>query len=199
LIYFIFRDDTYVISPVSTCLMIIGGFAAGVRILLEKGPSRDHILKIRKIPEKCQEITFYQKTLEARRRSREESGAASHIGGAAWPLAAPALCEGALAHSSSRPFAYFIVPENLSERGGSELDTAASAGRKTPEREKLSGRQKSAGEISSRRGEIVAIIITITPEFIGIIIIIISITSTFISTITTPSRCNILSWILLYS
>jgi hypothetical protein len=26
---------------------------ARVRILLEKGPSRDHILKIRKIPEKC--------------------------------------------------------------------------------------------------------------------------------------------------
>jgi hypothetical protein len=89
---------------------------------------------------------------------------------------------------------YFIVPENLSQRGGSEIDTAASAGRKTPEREKLSGRQESAGEIPSWRGEIIAIIITIVPDFIGIIIIIIiSITSTFISTITTPSRCNILS------
>jgi hypothetical protein len=32
-------------------------------------------------------------------------------------------------------------------------------------------------------------------DFIGIIIIII-ITSTFISTITTPSCCNILGWIL---
>jgi hypothetical protein len=32
--------------------MIIGGFVAGVRILVEKGPSWDHILKIRKIPEK---------------------------------------------------------------------------------------------------------------------------------------------------
>jgi hypothetical protein len=31
--------------------MIIGGFAAEVRILLEKGPSRHHILKIRKILE----------------------------------------------------------------------------------------------------------------------------------------------------
>jgi hypothetical protein len=31
--------------------MIIGGFVARVRILLEKGPSRHHILKIRKIPE----------------------------------------------------------------------------------------------------------------------------------------------------
>jgi hypothetical protein len=32
--------------------MIIGGFAAEVRILLEKGPSRHHISKIMKIPEK---------------------------------------------------------------------------------------------------------------------------------------------------
>jgi hypothetical protein len=31
--------------------MIIGGFAAGVRILLEKGPSRHNILKIKKILE----------------------------------------------------------------------------------------------------------------------------------------------------
>jgi hypothetical protein len=76
LIYFIFRYDTYVISFVFTCLMIIGGFAAGVRILLEKGPSRDHILKIKKIPEKYQEIIFSQKTQDARRRSREEPGGA---------------------------------------------------------------------------------------------------------------------------
>jgi hypothetical protein len=32
--------------------MIIGGFAAGVRILLEKGPSRNHILEDQEIPEK---------------------------------------------------------------------------------------------------------------------------------------------------
>jgi hypothetical protein len=74
LIYFIFRYDIYVISFVFTCLMIIGGVAARVRILLEKGPSRDHILKIRKIPEKYLEIIFSQKTHEARRRSREEPG-----------------------------------------------------------------------------------------------------------------------------
>jgi hypothetical protein len=51
--------------------MIIGGFAAGVRILLEKGPARYHILKIRKILEKYQKNIFYQKTEEARRRKRE--------------------------------------------------------------------------------------------------------------------------------
>jgi hypothetical protein len=48
--------------------MIIGGIAAGVRILLEKGPSRHHISKIGKILEKYQKIIFYQKTKEARRR-----------------------------------------------------------------------------------------------------------------------------------
>jgi hypothetical protein len=52
--------------------MIIGGFAVGVRILLEKEPSRHHILEDQKIPEKYQEIIFCQKTEEARRRRREE-------------------------------------------------------------------------------------------------------------------------------
>jgi hypothetical protein len=80
LIYFIFRINTYVISFVSTCLMIIGGVAVGVRILLKKGPSRDHILKIRKIPEKYQEIIFSQKTHEARRRSQEEPGGPHTLG-----------------------------------------------------------------------------------------------------------------------
>jgi hypothetical protein len=65
-------------------------------------------------------------------------------------------------------------------------------GQKTHRERKLSGRQKSAGEIPSRRGEIVAIVITIELDFIGIIIIIITITRTFITTITTPSRYNIL-------
>jgi hypothetical protein len=61
-------------SFVFTCVMIIGGVAARVRILLEKGPSKGHILKIRKILEKYQEIIFSKKTQEARRRSREEPG-----------------------------------------------------------------------------------------------------------------------------
>jgi hypothetical protein len=43
LIYFIFRGDIYVVSSVFACLMIIGGLAAGVRILLKKGLSRHHI------------------------------------------------------------------------------------------------------------------------------------------------------------
>jgi hypothetical protein len=137
--------------------MIIGGFAAGVRILLEKGPSRHHIWEDQEIPEKYQKIIFYQKTEEDRRRRREEP-------------------QGRHTH-----------------RGAAEIDTATSAGQKTPEREKLSGRQKFAGKIPSQRGEIVAIVIIITPDFIGIIITIILTTITFIFTITMPSRYNILS------
>jgi hypothetical protein len=83
LIYFIFRDDTYVVSSVFTCLMIVGGFAARVRILLEKDRQDTIFWKIRKIPEKYQKIIFSQKTQEARRRRREEPGASSHTRGAA--------------------------------------------------------------------------------------------------------------------
>jgi hypothetical protein len=72
LIYFTFRDDTYVVSSVFTCLMIIGGFAARVRILLEKGPSRHHISEDQEILEKYQKIIFYQKTEEVGRRRRQE-------------------------------------------------------------------------------------------------------------------------------
>jgi hypothetical protein len=74
LIYFIFRDDIYVVSSIFTCLMIIGGFDAGVRILLEKDRQDTIFWKIRKIPEKYQKIIFYQKTPEARRGKREEPG-----------------------------------------------------------------------------------------------------------------------------
>jgi hypothetical protein len=54
--------------------MIVGGFAAEVRILLEKDRQDTIFRKIRKIPEKYQKIIFCRKTQEARRRSREEPG-----------------------------------------------------------------------------------------------------------------------------
>jgi hypothetical protein len=61
--------------------MIIGGFAAGVRILLEKDHQDSIFRKIRKIPEKYQKIIFYQKIPEARRRSRKEpEGSLTHRG-----------------------------------------------------------------------------------------------------------------------
>jgi hypothetical protein len=53
-------------------LIIFGGLAAGVRILLEKGPSRHHISEDQKIPAKYQKFIFYQKTKVARRRKRKE-------------------------------------------------------------------------------------------------------------------------------
>jgi hypothetical protein len=93
---------------------------------------------------------------------------------------------------------YFIVPENLSQ-GGLRVRHRRLCGAKNTRERKALRQAEICREIPSRRGEIVAIVITIAPDFIGIIIIIISITSTFISTITMPSRCNILSWILLYS
>jgi hypothetical protein len=90
-------------------------------------------------------------------------------------------------------------PRKPKSGGGFRVRHSCLCGAENTREKKLSGREKSAGEIPSRRGEIVAIVITTAPDFIGIIIFIISIISTFISTITTPYRCNILSWILLYS
>jgi hypothetical protein len=95
--------------------MVVGGFAAGVRILLEKDRQDTIFRKIRKIPEKYQKIIFCQKTQEARRRRREDPGVGSHVGGAAWPLAALAYCVATLAHFRFCPFVYLIIPENLSQ------------------------------------------------------------------------------------
>jgi hypothetical protein len=72
LIYFIFRDDTYVISSIFACLMIIGEIAVGVRILLEKGSSRHHISKDQQFQENTQKFIFPCMMKVARRREREE-------------------------------------------------------------------------------------------------------------------------------
>jgi hypothetical protein len=133
-----------------------------------------------------------------RRLKKPEGGgerghrAASPPGGVAQPLAAPPCGESPLAHFCHRPFAYFIVPENLSQGGLRDRHRHLCRAENTRERKALWQAEICRG-IPSRRGEIVAIVITIAPDFIRIIIIIISITSTFISTITTPSCCNILS------
>jgi hypothetical protein len=97
------------------------------------------------------------------------------------------------------PLRVFDRPQKPKSRGGGLRDRHRRLCGAENTRERKALRQvESAGEIPSRRGEIVAIIIAIAPNFIGIIIIILT-TSTFISIITTPSRCNILSWILLNS
>jgi hypothetical protein len=148
--------------------------------------------KIRKFQKNTRKLYFTRKLKKPEGGDGGSSRVGSPPGGMGPPLAAPPNGEATLAHDCHRPLAYIIIPKNLSQGGPSEIDSATSAGRKTPEREKLSGRQESAGEIPSRRGEIIAIVIAIAPNFIGIIIIITIATSTFITIITTSSRCNIL-------
>jgi hypothetical protein len=110
LIYFTIRDDTYVVSSIFTCLMIIGGFVAGVKILLEKGPPRHHISEDQEIPEKYQESIFYQKTEEARRRRREEPhGRLTHRGRGLTPGRIGLLC-GRLGPLLPSPLRVFHCP-----------------------------------------------------------------------------------------
>jgi hypothetical protein len=52
--------------------MIIGGLAARVRILLEKGPSRHHIFEDQQFQKNTQKFMIYQKMKVARRRERGE-------------------------------------------------------------------------------------------------------------------------------
>jgi hypothetical protein len=82
LIYFIFRDDTYVVSSVFICSMIVGGFAAGVRILLEKGLSRHHISEDQEIPKKYQKIYFTRRLKKPEGGVERSHGAGTHTGGA---------------------------------------------------------------------------------------------------------------------
>jgi hypothetical protein len=112
--------------------------------------------KIGKFQKNTRKLYFAKRLKKPEGGGERSHRAGTHTGGASPQLATSACCVAALAHFCHRPFAYFIVSKNLSQ-GGSEIDTAASAGWKTPEREKLTGRQKSAGEIPSRRGEIVTI------------------------------------------
>jgi hypothetical protein len=92
------------------------------------------------------------------------------------------------------PLRVYRLPKNLRLGRGSQKDSTASAGQKTHRERKLFGRQKSAGEIPSRRGDIIAIVIIIELGFIGIIVMTITTRTfiTFITIISTPSHCNIL-------
>jgi hypothetical protein len=110
LIYFIFRGDTYVVSSVFTCLMIIGESAGGVRILLEKGPSRHHIFEDQQFQRNIQKFIYCQKTKVARRRRREDHQGATPPGGAGPPLAAPPWGEATLAHSRHCPLVSSAAP-----------------------------------------------------------------------------------------
>jgi hypothetical protein len=166
--------------------MIIGEFTAGVRILLEKGLSRYNIFEDQQSQEYTQKFLFHQKTEVARRRGQCETPGVHTtwwrepaLGHAAWSCGR----SGPLLPS---PLHVCHLPEKLRLGGGSQKDSAASMGRKTHRETKLSGRQKSGGEIPSWRGEIIVIITAIELGFFGIIIIITIATSTFITIITMP-------------
>ena len=93
----------------------------------------------------------------------------------------------------SQPFPLRVLDPlgTLSHKGRPSKYSAASTRRKTPESEKLPCRKKSAGGNSLPEGEIVAIITVIKLDFIGIIIIIISIANTIITAAAPRLRCNI--------
>jgi hypothetical protein len=67
LIYFVFNDDTYVISSIFACSTIIGELTAGVRFCWKKDRQDVIFRKNGKFPENTQKILFYQKPEEARR------------------------------------------------------------------------------------------------------------------------------------
>jgi hypothetical protein len=83
LIYYTFRDDTYVVSSIFTCLIIIGGFAAGVRILLEKGPSRHHVSEDQEIPKNTRKLYLARRLKKPEGGGKRSHRAGSHTGGTA--------------------------------------------------------------------------------------------------------------------
>jgi hypothetical protein len=147
--------------------------------------------KIRKFQKNTTRLYFARRLKKPEGGSERSHRVGSPPGGAGPPLATPDYGEATLACFCHHPFAYIVVPENLSEGGLRDRHRRLCGAENTRERKALRQAGICQG-IPSRRGQIVAIVIAIAPDFIGIIIII-SITSTFISTITTPSRCNILS------
>jgi hypothetical protein len=91
--------------------MIIGEFTAGVRIMLEKGPSRYNMFEDQQFQENTQTFLFCQKTEVARRRGRGEPPGAHTT-----PWCGPALVVlpggvAALAHLCQRPFVYILSPK----------------------------------------------------------------------------------------
>jgi hypothetical protein len=63
--------------------MIFGGFAAGVRILLEKDRQDTIFRKIRKIPENTRKFYFTKRLRKPEGEGKRSQGAASRTGGTA--------------------------------------------------------------------------------------------------------------------
>ena len=132
--------------------MILMEFAAGAGILLEKWLSGHHCAEDHKNPEKYQKFLFSQMTDGARR---------ADLGGPPWaqtrprrgPLAGRAWgMSGRPGPPLTKTFRVYHPHGNLRSRGETQKYSAAATRRKTPEREKLSGRRDLPGETPSRRG-----------------------------------------------
>jgi hypothetical protein len=95
--------------------MIIGGFAARVRILLKKDRQDTIFWKIRKFQKNTRKLYFTRRLKKPEGGGKRSNRAGSPPGGVGPPLAAPAYGEATLVHFCHHPFTYFIVPENLSE------------------------------------------------------------------------------------
>ena len=134
---------------------------------------------------------FYQKMELAKRGGLDGPGGTHTTPGRGPHLGRALVWCGVPGPPQTLPLRVLHPPETLRHGESQKKYSAASTGRKQQREKKLSGREKSAREIPSRRGEIIAILIVIVLDFIGVIIIIIS---TAITTITAaPSRSAVTS------
>jgi hypothetical protein len=73
--------------------------------------------KIRKFQKNTKKLYFAKRQKDPDGGDERSHRVVSPLGGAGPPLAAPPCGEGPLAHYCHRPFAYFIIPKNLSQGG----------------------------------------------------------------------------------
>ena len=141
--------------------MIIGELTVGARILLEKGPSRHYIYEDQQCPKNIPKLLFCQMAEAAKRGGKGGPPWAHTMSWRGHPLGRAATWCGGPGPPQPVPLRVLHTPETLMYGEPSRKYSAASTRRKTTDREKLSRREKSAGEIRSRRGEIIAIITVI--------------------------------------
>ena len=171
--------------------MIIGELTTGTRIQLEKGPSRHHISEDQQFVENILEFLFCQIPEAAKTGGKGGPPWAHTMPWRGHPLGRAAMWCGCPGPPQPVPLCVLHPLETLRHGEPLRKYSATSTGRKITEREKISGREKSVGEIPSWRGEIIAIVTVIELYFIGIIIISISTTVTIVS--TAPLRSAVTS------
>ena len=109
LIYFVFRYDTFVISSIFACLMIIGELTIGGRILLKKDRQDTIFRKSNKLWKIYRSSYFTRWRRKPEGESERSQGGPTPPLGAGHTLAAPRHGVVALARIWQRPFAD-IVP-----------------------------------------------------------------------------------------